>query len=58
MHGWNFTQGLVWARAGSGAPTGVGDPHSAAIRWLTGGAFGLEASVDHGGRRDGVCGVC
>lgn len=44
---WNFTQGWVYSAPVSGgpAPDGLFLTHRAGPDWLTGGAFGLEASV-------------
>lgn len=44
---WNFTQGWVFSAPVSGgkAPDGLFFTHRAGPDWLTGGAFGLEASV-------------
>ncbi len=44
---WNFTQGWVYSAPVSGgkAPEGLFYTHLSGPEWLTGGAFGLEASV-------------
>lgn len=44
---WNFTQGFVWSIAVSGnaAADGIFRTQSRGPHWLTGGAFGLEASA-------------
>ncbi|WP_082456470.1 CPBP family intramembrane glutamic endopeptidase [Novosphingobium sp. Leaf2] len=45
--GWNFTQGWIWSIpvSGSKPPLGLFDTRLTGPEWLTGGAFGLEASV-------------
>ena len=44
---WNFTQGWVWSVpvSGGSAPNGLLLTRFHGPEWLTGGAFGLEASV-------------
>lgn len=45
--GWNFTQGWIWSIpvSGSKPPLGLFETRLTGPEWLTGGAFGLEASV-------------
>lgn len=45
--GWNFTQGWIWSIpvSGGGQPKGLFETRLTGSEWLTGGAFGLEASV-------------
>lgn len=44
---WNFTQGSIWSGAVSGTAQAEGlvKPVIGGSDWLTGGAFGVEASV-------------